>query len=292
MSTAVSEPQPCHQFWILDRIGIVVTSMLTSHMTEKTPPHRSDETLTPVPTKVNLSPRVSMDLSWLSEGRRWELLENYTRGLVDIGRKAQEMREKLLDMQRKNWCALGAVCFGIGLSLSTSSADENSHEVTAILSHSHEATAILSHYERSCTELAIEASGSRWANDIQYNNVKLQGGKNIEVIQIECFGHFGSGGYSSYIVFEENIYRIFGGFPDVFQLGEVPLIAWTTAGYMCERDWPKIDYCIRAMYWNPSSETMRYLGDKGDVEAIDIGKLSDGKLPESVQKYLERVRGN
>lgn len=44
-----------------------------------------------VPTEINLGPNTSMDLSWLSESERKALLLDYTRGMMDIGKKAQEL---------------------------------------------------------------------------------------------------------------------------------------------------------------------------------------------------------
>jgi hypothetical protein len=44
-----------------------------------------------VPTSVPLGPRTSMDLSWLPEEERKVLLTEYTRGILDISRKAQEL---------------------------------------------------------------------------------------------------------------------------------------------------------------------------------------------------------
>ena len=44
-----------------------------------------------VPTEVNLSPQATMDLSWLPEEKREGLLLDYTRGMLDISRKAQEL---------------------------------------------------------------------------------------------------------------------------------------------------------------------------------------------------------
>lgn len=44
-----------------------------------------------VPLSVNLSPTTSMDLSWLPEEERKELLASYTTGMLDIAKKAQEL---------------------------------------------------------------------------------------------------------------------------------------------------------------------------------------------------------
>lgn len=44
-----------------------------------------------VPTEINLGPNTSMDLSWLSESERKALLLDYTQGMMDIGKKAQEL---------------------------------------------------------------------------------------------------------------------------------------------------------------------------------------------------------
>ena len=44
-----------------------------------------------VPTTVPLSPTTSLDLSWMPESQRAELLGEYTRGMLDISRKAQEL---------------------------------------------------------------------------------------------------------------------------------------------------------------------------------------------------------
>jgi len=44
-----------------------------------------------VPTEINLRPSTSMDLSWLPENERKALLIDYTKGMIDIGKKAQEL---------------------------------------------------------------------------------------------------------------------------------------------------------------------------------------------------------
>ncbi len=44
-----------------------------------------------VPTSIPLSPSTTMDLSWLPEDKREALLVEYTKGMLDIGLKAQEL---------------------------------------------------------------------------------------------------------------------------------------------------------------------------------------------------------
>lgn len=44
-----------------------------------------------VPTKIDLTPGTSMDISWLPENERKALLTAYTKGILDISRKAQEL---------------------------------------------------------------------------------------------------------------------------------------------------------------------------------------------------------
>ncbi len=44
-----------------------------------------------VPTEINLGPSASMDLSWLPEKERKALLIDYTKGIIDINKKAQEL---------------------------------------------------------------------------------------------------------------------------------------------------------------------------------------------------------
>ncbi|GAA4815409.1 hypothetical protein GCM10023232_08920 [Sphingosinicella ginsenosidimutans] len=54
----------------------------------------SDENTTPkplVPTSVPLSPSTNLDLSWLPEAQRAALLADYTRGMLDLSQKAQEL---------------------------------------------------------------------------------------------------------------------------------------------------------------------------------------------------------
>ena len=46
---------------------------------------------TSVPTTVPLGPSSSVDLSWLSEEERKTLLVEYSRGVLDISKKAQEL---------------------------------------------------------------------------------------------------------------------------------------------------------------------------------------------------------
>lgn len=44
-----------------------------------------------VPTSISLSPSTSLDLSYLSEHERKALLTEYTKGMLDISRKASEL---------------------------------------------------------------------------------------------------------------------------------------------------------------------------------------------------------
>lgn len=44
-----------------------------------------------IPTKIDLTPGNSMDISWLPESERQALLRDYTKGILDISRKAQEL---------------------------------------------------------------------------------------------------------------------------------------------------------------------------------------------------------
>ena len=43
------------------------------------------------PASVPLGPKTTMDLSWLPEEERKSLLTEYTRGMLDIGKRAQEL---------------------------------------------------------------------------------------------------------------------------------------------------------------------------------------------------------
>ena len=44
-----------------------------------------------VPTSIPLGPKTTMDLSWLPEDERRALLAEYTGGMLDISRRAQEL---------------------------------------------------------------------------------------------------------------------------------------------------------------------------------------------------------
>lgn len=44
-----------------------------------------------VPTQINLGPSTSIDLSWLPENERKALFIDYTKGMMDISKKAQEL---------------------------------------------------------------------------------------------------------------------------------------------------------------------------------------------------------
>lgn len=44
-----------------------------------------------VPTSVPLSPTTALDLSWMPEEKRAELLTEYARGMLDTSKKAQEL---------------------------------------------------------------------------------------------------------------------------------------------------------------------------------------------------------
>lgn len=49
------------------------------------------EAKTAVPSTISLSPSTSLDLSYLSESERKALLTDYTKGMLDISRKASEL---------------------------------------------------------------------------------------------------------------------------------------------------------------------------------------------------------
>lgn len=53
-----------------------------------------------VPTQIDLSPTTSMDLSWLPESERKALLVDYTKGMLDLGKKAQELNIDSVALQR------------------------------------------------------------------------------------------------------------------------------------------------------------------------------------------------
>lgn len=44
-----------------------------------------------VPSRIDLTPGTSMDISWLTEGERKALLVDYAKGILDVNRKAQEL---------------------------------------------------------------------------------------------------------------------------------------------------------------------------------------------------------
>lgn len=44
-----------------------------------------------MPTEIKLGPSTSMDLSWLPENERKELLVSHAKGMLDITKKAQEL---------------------------------------------------------------------------------------------------------------------------------------------------------------------------------------------------------
>lgn len=56
---------------------------------EKNLPARNESKL---PTSIPISSNTSIDLSWMPESQRAQLLTEYTRGALDIGRKAQELQ--------------------------------------------------------------------------------------------------------------------------------------------------------------------------------------------------------
>jgi hypothetical protein len=46
---------------------------------------------TSMPSRIELTPGTSMDISWLGESERKALLVEYARGMLDVSRKAQEL---------------------------------------------------------------------------------------------------------------------------------------------------------------------------------------------------------
>lgn len=44
-----------------------------------------------LPTRIELTPGTSMDISWLAESERKALLVDYAKGILDVSRKAQEL---------------------------------------------------------------------------------------------------------------------------------------------------------------------------------------------------------
>ena len=53
-----------------------------------------------VPTSINLGPKTSIDLSWLTEEECKELLMDYTRGMLDITKKAHELEVDAADLSK------------------------------------------------------------------------------------------------------------------------------------------------------------------------------------------------
>ncbi|HWE45087.1 MAG TPA: hypothetical protein VG407_03580 [Caulobacteraceae bacterium] len=45
----------------------------------------------PVPTTVNLTPSAQLDLSFLPEAERRQLLADYSKGILDVSKRAQEL---------------------------------------------------------------------------------------------------------------------------------------------------------------------------------------------------------
>ena len=61
-------------------------------MPDSNKPATSVEKMEPqVPTSIPLGPKTTMDLSWLPEDERRALLTEYTGGMLDISRRAQEL---------------------------------------------------------------------------------------------------------------------------------------------------------------------------------------------------------
>lgn len=44
-----------------------------------------------VPSRIDLTPGTSIDISWLAESERKALLVDYTKGILDVSQKAQEL---------------------------------------------------------------------------------------------------------------------------------------------------------------------------------------------------------
>ncbi len=61
-------------------------------MTEDTKSNELQRTSeTSVPSRIELTPGTSMDISWLPESERKALLVDYVKGILDVSKKAQEL---------------------------------------------------------------------------------------------------------------------------------------------------------------------------------------------------------
>ena len=60
-------------------------------MSDKKLERRSDVPSSSVPTTIPLSPSTALDLSWLGEEERKIFLMEYSRGMIDVSKKAQEL---------------------------------------------------------------------------------------------------------------------------------------------------------------------------------------------------------
>lgn len=53
-----------------------------------------------VPTRIDLSSGASMDLSWLDENERKELVKGHVKGFLDIDKKAQELNVDAVSLRQ------------------------------------------------------------------------------------------------------------------------------------------------------------------------------------------------
>lgn len=69
-------------------------------MTEEKKGTELQQRATSVPQRIELTPGTTMDISWLGEAERKALLIEYTKGILDVNKRAQELHVDAAALRR------------------------------------------------------------------------------------------------------------------------------------------------------------------------------------------------
>ena len=85
-----------------------------------------------------------------------------------------------------------------------------------------------------------------------YEKVTISKDMIAEIIEINCYGHCGSAGCTSYVIVKDRVYRTLGSKPFVMRGNGQSAIVWFGGGGECN-DNSNVEDCLFAMYWSEDS---------------------------------------